>query len=126
MGGQTPSSSQRLEDRDREEFLGINKLPGTAKLPLPLYSGLTLSMLQRKVVSQRNQDELYIKNLHVGGTAGIGYCIHMLLCVFQVHLRSGLSGRVLGCSPGQDLKPFHCLPVPSHTTPACKRPTGIS
>lgn len=84
-------------------------------------------MLRRgKVVSHKNQGELYVKNLHVGGTASIGCCTHTLLCVFQVHLRNGLSGIALGCFPCRDLKPSRCLPVLSHTTPAWNRPPGVS
>lgn len=109
------------------KFPGISTFLGTARISLPLSSGLTLSMWRRgKVVSHKNQGELYVKNLHVGGTASIGCCTHTLLCVFQVHLGNGLSGIALGCFPCRDLKPSHCLPVLSHTTPAWNRPPGVS
>lgn len=86
----------------------------------------TKHVKERKLVRHKNHDELYVKNLHVGGIASIGCCTHMLLCVFQAHLRNGLSGIALGCSPYRALKPSRCLPVPSHTTPAWNRSPGVS
>lgn len=110
--------------RERE-FLAIRMFLGTATISLPLSSGLTLSMVKRgRLWATKN--ELYVKSLHGGGTASIGCCTRTLLCVFQAHLRNGLSGIVLGCSPCRDLKPSHCLPAPSHTTPAWNRPPGVS
>lgn len=117
-------------ERERR-FLDISiyvQVYSTANFPLPLSSGLMLNVKWQKgkVASSRNQDKLYVKNLHGGGTADIGYYTHMLLCVSQVHLKSELCGRALGCSPCQDLKPFHCPPEPSRTTPAWKKPPKVS
>lgn len=87
---------------------------------------LNIKWWKSNLVSPRNQDKLYVKNLHGGGRADNGYYTHTPLCVFQVHLESELCGRALGCSPCQDLKPFHCLPEPSRTTPAWKKPPKVS
>ena len=90
-------------ERERR-FLDISiyvQVYSTANFPLLLSSGLMLNVKWQKgkVASPRNQDKLYVKNLHGGGTADIGYYTHMLLCVSQVHLKSELCGRALGCSP---------------------------
>lgn len=115
MWGQTP-----LSQRDR--ISGHKHVLGNRQKKF----SHTKHVEERKAMSHKTQDELCVKNLHVGGTASIGCCTHTLLCVFQVHLRNGLSGTALGCSPGRDLKPSHCLPAPSHTTPAWNRPPAVS